>query len=295
MFESAKTTSESRYYLNMDTFEKIVFALQATMVRPQPYGWFHLTWMALTAAAIFILAKNRRKAGEKQLNALLIIYAVPTLILEITKQVIWSYSFDAAAGLGYWDYQWYAAPFQLCTMPAYVGIIAAFLKPGKTKNALLSLLAYFTIWGSVMTFFIPNSCFVETIEVNIHTMWLHCGSLVVSVYLLMTGAVKNELRSVRRGFFVFLICAGTALAMDVAMKLSGVIGEDTFNMFYISPYFISSLPVFDDIQQAVPYVVFLAVYVVSFLLGALAVFLTVKLLENGLFAIRRNSRLSHSI
>lgn len=279
----------------MDTFEKIVCALQATMVRPQPYGWFHLTCMALTAAAIFFLAINRRKAGEKQLNALLLIYAVPALVLEITKQVIWSYSFDAAAGLGYWDYQWYAAPFQLCTMPAYICLISAVIKPGKTKDALLSLLAYFTIWGSVMVFFIPNSCFVETIEVNIHTMWLHCGSLVVSVYLIMTRAVKNELLSVRRGFFVFLICTGTALAMDVAAKLSGVIGEDTFNMFYISPYFISSLPVFEDIQQAVPYILFLASYVIVFMLGALAVFLTVKLLENGPSAFRRNSRLSHSI
>lgn len=279
----------------MDTFEKIVYALQATMVRPQPYGWFHLICMALTAAVIFFLAKNRRKAGEKQLNALLFIYAVPALILEIAKQVIWSYSFDAAAGVGYWDYQWYAAPFQLCTMPAYVCLIAALLKPGRKKAALLSFIAYYTIWGSIMVYFIPNSCFVETIEVNIHTMWLHCGSLVVSVYLLMAGAVKNELHSVMRGFFVFLSCTGAALVMDVAAKLSGVVGDDTFNMFYISPYFISELPVFDDIQMAVPYVVFLASYVVIFLLGGVAVFLSVKLLENVLSAIRRNSRLSRSI
>ena len=264
------------------------------MVRPQPYGWFHLTWMALTAAAIFFLAKNRRKAGEKQLDALLFIYAVPALLFEITKQIIWSYNFDAATGVGYWDYQWYAAPFQLCTMPAYICLISALLKPGRTKSALLSFIAYYTIWGSIMVYFIPNSCFVETIEVNIHTMWLHCGSLVVSVYLLMTGTVKNELRSVKLGSFVFLICVGAALAINVSAKLNGVIGDDTFNMFYISPYFISSLPVFDDIQQAVPYVLFLASYVIILMLGALTVFFAVKLIQYAM-SVSRRKRLSHSI
>jgi ABC-type dipeptide/oligopeptide/nickel transport system permease component len=39
-------------------------------------------------------------------------------------------------------------------------------------------------------------------------------------------------------------------------------------MFYISPHFISSLPVFDLIQENVPYVLFLIIYVVLLMLGA---------------------------
>ena len=68
--------------------------------------------------------------------------------------------------------------------------ICLFLKKGKIRDSLLSFLAFFTILGSISTILLPESCFVEDILVNIHTMWLHCGSFVVSVYLLMSGTVE---------------------------------------------------------------------------------------------------------
>lgn len=242
------------------------------MTRPTPYGWFHLLFMAATLTSVFLLVRYVRRPGNRQLDTVLLAYAVPALLLEVVKQVIWSLDYDAAANIASWDYQWYAAPFQLCTMPAYICLIAVFLKPGKTKDALLSFLAYFTILGSITVFFIPGNCFVPTIEVNIHSMWLHCGSLVISLFLLMSGTVDIDFRSVRRGFVVFLICAGTALAMDLIVVNTGIAGGDTFNMFYISPYFISSLPVFDTIQQSVPYPVFLATYIAVMFAGGTLVF-----------------------
>jgi hypothetical protein len=43
-------------------------------------------------------------------------------------------------------------------------------------------------------------------------------------------------------------------------------------MFYISPYFISSLPVFDIIQENVPYIIYLLIYIVALTLGALIIY-----------------------
>ena len=42
-------------------------------------------------------------------------------------------------------------------------------------------------------------------------------------------------------------------------------------MFYISPFYNSSLPVFRDIQPLLPYPVFLFLYVFAFCIGAAAV------------------------
>ena len=59
-----------------------------------------------------------------------------------------------------------------------------------------------------------------------------------------------------------------ALGLNISIYNSGILNGETFNMFYISPYFISSLPVFDLIQENVPYVLFLIIYVVLLMLGA---------------------------
>ena len=43
-------------------------------------------------------------------------------------------------------------------------------------------------------------------------------------------------------------------------------------MFYISPYFISTLPVFDIIQQQVPFIIFLLIYIVAINIGSLVTY-----------------------
>ena len=260
----------------MNIFYRILYALNhATMPRPAPWGWFHLMWLGLTFAAIFVLWLLRKRQGERQLKTVLLVYGITALVLEVTKQIIWSFNY--ADGAAVWDYQWYAAPFQLCTTPIFASLIAAFLKD--CPRALFSYLAFFTILGSISTMLMPDSCFVETIEINIHTMWLHMGSFAVSVYLLMSGNVKLDFKSLLRGFYVFLGFAAVADIINIIVYKSGILHGETFNMFYISPYFVSSLPVFCDIQPKVPYAVYLFLYVFAIGMGGAIVFGICKCIE----------------
>ena len=256
----------------MNSFEKILYMLQAQMETPKPYGWFHWIWIFFVVISIITLFTLRKKYDDKQPKTVLGIYGIIALILEVTKQIMWSFNYEAATNIVTWDYQWYAAPFQLCTTPIFASIICLFLKDGKTRDALLSYMAFVTILGSFMTMIIPDSCFTKDIVINVHTMWLHCGSLVVSVYLIMTGAVKIERQNFRNGFKVFLIFALIAEILNIFIYNSGVLNGETFNMFYISPYFISSLPVFDVIQQNVPFVIYLLIYIVAIFIGSLIVY-----------------------
>ena len=147
-------------------------------------------------------------------------------------------------------------------------------------------MAYITILGSISTILLPDSCFVSDILVNVHTMWLHLGSFVVSVYLLMSGEVKISLSSLFGGIIAFVCFAMFALVLNVAVYNSGILNGETFNMFYISPYFISSLPVFDVIQQNVPYIVFLLIYLWALSTGGFIIYgisklITVRRKNNG--------------
>ena len=256
----------------MNSFEKVLYMLQAQMETPKPYGWFHWMWIAFVVISLLILFVLRKKYSNKQLKIVLGVYGIVALILEVTKQIMWSFDYDIATNVVTWDYQWYAAPFQLCTTPIFASIICLFLKEGKTRNSFLSYMAFVTILGSFMTMIIPDSCFTKDILINIHTMWLHCGSLVVSVYLIMSGAIEVNKENFKNGFKIFLVFVLIAEILNIGIYNSGILNGEDFNMFYISPYFISPLPVFGTIQSNVPYIIYLLTYISVLILGGFIVY-----------------------
>ena len=264
----------------MNNLEKILYMLQSQMERPEPYGWFHIMWIVIVVASLLLLFWLRKKYSDKQLKLVLGVYGIIALILEVTKQLIWSFNYNGMSNVVTWDYQWYAAPFQLCTTPIFASIIALFMKKGKVRDSLLAYMAFVTILGSFMTIIIPDSCFTKDILINVHTMWLHCGSFVVSVYLIMSSAIKINKQNFKNAFKVFLVFVLIAEFLNVSIYNCGILNGETFNMFYISPYFISTLPVFDIIQQNVPYIIYLLIYIIAIFIGALVVYSISYMIKN---------------
>lgn len=260
----------------MKFYESVLLFLQGEMKSPLPYGRFHFGWICLTISLIVFLYSIRKKKSEKQLKMVLGIYGIGALILETLKQVIWSFNYEPLTKIAVWDFEWYAFPFQLCTTPIFVSIMCLFLKNNKVRESLLSYLAFTTILGSFLTILLPDSCFTSDILVNVHTMWLHCGSFVVSIYLLMAGRIKINIQNLKRAIVVFLIFVLIAMILNIGIYNSGILNGETFNMFYISPYFISSLPVFDVIQQNVPYILYLSIYIFAISLGSFIVYYIAK-------------------
>ena len=253
---------------------KIIKLLQLEMTKPNMYGWFHLLWLLL--AIIFIVfIRIRNKYTEKQLRVMLITYGGISFILEALKQISWAATINGNTIT--WHYSWYSAPFQLCTMPIYISLIAFCLKKGKVRDSLLAFLAFFTILGSIATAFYPVTVFVSDILINIHTMFLHIGSLVLSIYIIMSKEIKIDLKSLFSGYIVFIICVCLAQLLNIVVYNSGLLHGETFNMFFISPYFPSTLPVFDMIYDKVPYLIFIIIYLVLLFLGGLIVYGITKL------------------
>ena len=264
----------------MSIFEKILYMLQVEMEEPKAFGWFHLMWIGLVIIVLILLYKIKNKYSQKQLKIVLGIYGIVALLLELTKQLIWSFNYGPIKNIVIWDYPWYIAPFQLCTTPIYISIICLFLKNNKLRKSLLSYMAFVTILGGITTILLPDSCLVSDIIVNIHTMWLHCGSFVVSIYLLFSGEIEINKRNLKSSFKMILIFVFLVEFVNIFVYKIGILNGEVFNMFYISPYFISTLPVFDIIQENVPFIVFLLTYVIAIFMGVGLVYYIAYLIKS---------------
>ena len=270
----------------MNIFERLLYFLQAEMVRPHGFGWFHLLSIFIAFFSIGILC-YQKKYNQKKLKIVLGTYGFIALILEILKQLIWAMEYNPTLNLVTWDYDWYSFPFQLCTTPIYVTCLCYFLKKNKLRDYLLSYVAYITILGSIATIIMPDTCFVSDILINIQTMWMHLGSFVVSVYLLISREVKINKKSLQKAIITFIGFVLFANLLNIFVYNLGVLNGETFNMFYISPYFISELPIFNIIQENVPYIIFFIIYILALSLGGTIIYYIANFCKF-LFAKKRN-------
>ena len=254
--------------------EEFLHFLDGRMTTPTWFGWFHIMWLVITLAACVLIYLFRKKISPKAVNITILVAGIVMILFEVYKQINFSFNYVPGGG-SYWDYQWYAFPFQFCSTPLYIMLLAGILRKGKVYSALTSYLATFALIAGLMVMVYPGDVFISTIGINIQTMVVHCGMFVIGFLLLATRTVKLEYKNVFKALIVFVIMAVLALAADIIWHFYG--NGETFNMFFISPYLPCTLPVLSMIYDKVPYAVFLIIYFVGFLLCALIVMSFAKL------------------
>ena len=248
----------------MELWTKILQILDAQMETPTPYGPFHLLWLAIMIAAAVLLALRSGKMDHKKINKIVLVTAIVTIALEIYKQINYTFGDGSAAP----SYQWYAFPWQFCSTPMYIGLVAGLCRKGRLHDALCAYLATFALFAGLAVMLYPVSVFTGTVGINIQTMFWHGSMVVIGVLLLASGHVKLEWRTLRRALPVFLVMVLSAAVMNEIAYRTGLLQTHTFNMFFISPYCEPSLPVYSLVQGVLPFPWSLAVYVLGFTAAA---------------------------
>ena len=222
----------------------------------------------LTAFLCTLALKNKKegKSNDKFIRGVVLTYAILGIILEIYKQL--NFSFNSSTGE--WSYQWYAFPFQFCSTPMYVALIAGCLKKCEFQKYLYAYLGTFALFAGLCVMIMPGDVFIETIGINIQTMVCHGGMVVMGIFLLVSGAIDFKWKSILKAMAVFSVLVVIALIMNIIFHSTG--NTATFNMFYISPYLPCTLPILNIIYDQVPYVVFLLIYFIGFSLAGCLVF-----------------------
>lgn len=252
----------------MNTFERIIHTLQGTMKTPTNYSLFHLIAVAavvvLTIAVCFLM----KNAKQKTFRIFVFVCWFVILLLEVYKQLVFSFSLTDNKAV--WDFQWYAFPFQLCSVQLYLLPFVVFLKDGKIRNAIMAFLSLFSFFGGLVVFIYPNDVFVPMIGINIQTMVHHGLQVLLGIFFIVYNRKKLGIKYYLSSLIVFAVCLCVAMALNFIVPN---FTEETFNMFYISPKFDCTLPVLSVIYPKVPYVVFLLLYIVGYSFIGLVFFL----------------------
>lgn len=249
----------------------VLRTLDAKMEEPELFGWFHITFLLLSFIAAAILCLLHKNASQERVRNITFGVAVAVIILEVYKQV--NYSFSYADGNVAFQYQWYAFPWQFCSMPMYVGFLAGIFRKGRIHDCLCAFLSTYAVFAGLCVMFYPETVFIDTIGINIQTMICHGSMITVGIYLLYSGYVKLEHKTILKAIPVFLVSVLTAVILnEIAFQL-GLLNDHEFNMFFISPYCEPSLPVYSLVQNAVAYPWCLFIYVIAFTLAAYLILL----------------------
>ena len=245
--------------------QTILRILDAGMQTPQMYGWFHLLSLGLMFAAI--ASAHKWKKSPDQVNKVLLIVSVTTLLLEVYKQINFNFAYDGDLGVRL-EPQLYAFPWQFCSTPMYVGLLAGLLRRGRVYQALCAYLATYALFAGACVMLYPVTVFTGTIGINIQTMFCHGSAVVVGVYLFMSGHVKPAFGTLLKAFPVFCAAVAIAVLLNETAYLLDVLEEHNFNMFFISRHCEPELPIYSQVQKKLPYPVCLLVYLFGFTAAA---------------------------
>lgn len=243
-------------------FEQLLKLLDGRMERPTLFGWYHLLCLAVTVGLCVLVFLRARNLSDKTFNLIIGITAGTLILLEAYKQL--NFSFNSTTGE--WSYQWYAFPFQFCATPMYVLLAASLVPNGKVKDSLCAFMATYGLFAGAAVMFYPGDVFIETIGINIQTMIHHGMMVVIGVFMYVSGRTKLSHKTILQALPTFVTLVSVAMTANL---LYGAFGDpnQTFNMFFISPYYPCTLPVLSMFYGQVPYVIFLALYIFGFSLA----------------------------
>lgn len=198
---------------------KLIHIMDAQMPVPAMWGWFHILFVILTVVACAVLCKTHGEKNEAFVRQLLLVSGLIVLLLEVYKQLNHTFRYDGVQITV--DYPWYIFPFQFCSTPMYISILAAVTKSRRLREAFYAYLASYAVFAGLCVMVYPGDVFIQTIGVNVQTMVCHGAMIVVGIYLLKTGYIEPAFQTLLRAFPVFVSCVAVAAVLNELAFLGG--------------------------------------------------------------------------
>lgn len=230
---------------------------------PEAFGGFHLASLAGCAVlTLFAAAVAWRGAREQTLDRVVFCTGILFFLLEWYKQLFHFFV------LGEGTYDFSVFPFQFCSLPLYLCLLAPMLGH-RPKHTCYCFLALFGTVGGYLVMGYPN--LPGTLPMCIHSMLWHSLMVALGVYLLLAlPCGRSFLRDWGTAAGLFLVFFAVATALNLMLGPVAHDAGSVLNLFYMSPYYTNGYLIVSDVRAAWGWGPSVAAYVLLFLfVGAL--------------------------
>ena len=258
----------------LDTFfESIAWPME---VIPS-YGPFHILYTLIGFALCGILAWKLRNVSDKTANRILFGIGVFLAFFEICKQLFYYFVMKDNS------YSWGDFPFQLCSIPIYLCLIAPWLKKGKLQRGMFSFLVLYNLLGGAISFTEPSGLLLDRWFLTVHALAWHMILVFVGLFLCFSKRGGNQTSDYAGATWTFLALSGIAFGLNCFVQF-GL--KEHMNMFFVGPG-ESPLVVFKQFSQWFGWYINTPIYLFAVCLGAYLVFLLIYYLQNRALPFRK--------
>lgn len=221
----------------MNIIEEIMKATVHPIDKPSAYGLYHILFMIISLAIIITSCYFMRKSSDKTFKIVLICMGSFLIITEIYKQFYYLYA------IGMDGYDWDMLPFQLCSVPMYISVIAGCMKKCKARDIICEYLVSIGFLGGIMAYLEPSGILHDDLFKLLHSSIWHAMLIWIALYILFTNNACHNLKNYPKALIALGGVVIVATTLNLVFKDKASVG---FNMCYISPFRNTPLAIFKD-------------------------------------------------
>ena len=244
--------------------QQLMAATAWPMTKPTGFGSFHLLWLFIVVPAAVFIAWKLRGLGEKGNRRLLIGIGLFLAVCEVYKQIFYFFYIENGS------YPWGIFPFQLCSVPMYLCIIAPLLKKGKLQRGMYHFMVLFNLLGGLAAMIEISGLSHEYWTLTLHAFIWHTILLFIGLYLGFSRHTSVTKTDFKLACLTFIGLSVVAFSINVV--IGQILGHEGINMFFVGPE-NSPLVIFEDIAERFGWYVSTLLYIPVVCLGAGVIYL----------------------
>ena len=222
------------------------------------YGAFHILYTLIGFAVCGFAAWKLRKVSDKAARGILFGMGLVLAVGELFKQLF--YYFFIMNN----QYSWGDFPFQLCSIPLYLCLIAPWLKPGKLQRGMYSFMVLYNLLGGAISFTEPSGLFHDQWFLTVHACIWHMLLVFIGLFICFSKRGGDQPADYKGATGTFLVLCAVAFGLNCFVQYG--LGE-SMNMFFVGPG-ESPLVVFKQFSQWFGWYVNTPIYIFAVCLGA---------------------------
>lgn len=247
-------------------FESVAFPMEQI----PSYGAFHILYTLIGFALCGIVAWKLRKVSDKTAGWILFTLGVVLSLSEVFKQLFYYFVMMDNR------YSWGDFPFQLCSIPMYLCLIAPWLKPGKVQRGMYSFMVLYNLLGGAIAFAEPSGLLLDHWFLTIHALVWHMLLVFIGLFICFSKRGGNQKGDYKGAFLTFVGLCAVAFGLNCFVQFG--LGEG-MNMFFVGPG-ESPLIVFKQFCQWFGWYVNTVIYIFAVSFGAYLLFVLIYYLQN---------------